>query len=121
MDEELLDGFHVETLPQFNTDDRPSEDAMSWVAGMRAVWMLYQRQEWDKLSTLGIVRTAVEERLAKLSYNERLTTKQAVWLARRVPEMESAALRLRFKYALKFRMQEVANGGIHSGSPGSEE
>lgn len=103
---ELLDGFHVEHVPEFNRDDAYDENALNWLAGMRAIWLLYHRKQWDFLAEVGVRRGEVEGRLSSLFYGERLTSSQAYSLARRVPEIELASVKLRMKYALKYRLAE---------------
>lgn len=103
VDGELLDGFHLEQTPQFNSDDAYDEDALNWLAGMRAVWLLYYRQHWSFLAELGVYERVVGDRLSRILYGERLTQAQALSLARRVPEMELASVKLRMRYALKYR------------------
>lgn len=109
---ELLDGFHFEQVPEFNRDDTYSEDALSWLAGMRAVWLLYYKRQWEHLTEIGVKRVQVENRLSVLTYGERLTQAQAKSLANRVPEMELASVRLRMRYALLYR-PHTSKGDYH--------
>jgi hypothetical protein len=104
---ELLDGFHFEQLPELNKDDTYSEDALSFLAGMRAVWLLYYKGQWSHLAEIGVRREQVENRLSVLPYGGRLTQAQALSLAKRVPEMELASVRLRMRYALLYRPRSI--------------
>lgn len=100
---EMLDGFHVETVPEFNTDDEYSRYALGWLAGMRAIWRLYCNRRWQQLEYLGIDRKSVEPLLATFDYGPRLTRRQAETLALRVPSTETASMMLRMRYALLYR------------------
>lgn len=99
---ELLDGYHIEQLPEFNTDDTVDMNALSAIAGMRAVWLLYIAGKWDHLEDLGVDREEVEPALKQFKhYGRRLTIRQAQQLAKKVPQLKDASTELRLAYALK--------------------
>lgn len=98
---EVLEGYHLETIPQFNTDDQVDMNALSSLAGMRAVWLLYQTGKWEHLEDLGVDRAKVEPVLKGLRYDRRLTPQQAQQLQKKVPALVAASKELRLAYALK--------------------
>jgi len=98
---ELLDGYHIEQLPQFNTDDHVDMNALSAIAGMRAVRLLYFTGKWDHLEDLGVDRAEVEPVLKQFRYGRRLTIRQAQQLQKKVPALKDASTELRLAYALK--------------------
>lgn len=99
---EALDGFHLEIIPQLNTDNKFDRRALSSTAGMRAVWLLYLAGKWDYLEDLGVDRELVEPKLKQFQhYGRRLTTRQAQQLRKKVPEFVEASRELRLAYALK--------------------
>lgn len=99
---ELVDGFHFEEVPQFNRDDSFDENALGNIAGMRAIWLLYQNGKWGYLEDLGVNREEVEPRLSRFKhYGPRLTVRQAQQLRKHVPEFQEASQELRLAYALK--------------------
>lgn len=104
---EVLDGFSIEAIPQFNTDDAFDWDALSERAGMRAVWLLYQLGKWEYLEDLGVNRAKVEPRLLAFSYGRTLTVRQIQQLKKKVPELVAASKELRLAYALKFYDKNV--------------
>lgn len=99
---ELLDGFTIEAVPQFNRDDAFDMDALSDRAGMRAVWLLYQSGRWDYLEDLGLSREKLEPVLLRFQYGRVLTVRQIQQLKKKVPELLEASRELRLAYALKF-------------------
>ena len=99
---EQLDGFHIEHVPQINRDDQFDKAALSSIAGMRAVWLLYWLGRWEHLEDLGVNRTLVEPVLVQCcsGFGEKLTHRQARQL-QSVPAMVEASRELRLAYALK--------------------
>lgn len=98
---ELLEGYHLETVPQFDTGKQFDRRALSAIAGMRAVWLLYRMGRWEHLEDLGVERDQVEPVLKTLHYGARLTPSQVQQLYRRVPQLVEASRELRLAYALK--------------------
>lgn len=101
---EFLDGYHLETIPQFS-DNQFDKDALSSIAGMRAVWLLYRMGKWEHLEDLGVIRSEVEPVLNQCCtrYGDRLTTRQAQQLQKNVPQFKEASTELRLAYALQQR------------------
>jgi hypothetical protein len=98
---EYLDGFHIERIPQFS-ENQFDMNALSSIAGMRAVWLLYKLGRWDYLEDLGVDREQVEPALKQFRhYEERLTVRQAQQLKKKVPALVEASKELRTAYALK--------------------
>lgn len=107
---DFVDGFHVESVPEFYTDEDYSADALGWQAGIKAVWLLYRRGRWEELGSLGVDVPALRNKLERFShYEDQLTKGQVLWLRDKVPEIEAASFRLRALYALKYRIREAAN------------
>lgn len=99
---ELLDGYHVEDIPQFYTDNQFDINALSAIAGMRAVWLLCLAGKWDHLEDLGVDRAEVEPLIKQFKhYDRRLTIRQAQQLQKKVPQLKEASTELRLAYALK--------------------
>lgn len=125
---ELLDGYHIEQLPQFNTDNQVDMNALSSIAGMRAVWLLYFLGLWDHLEDLGVDRSEVEPVLKRCCtrYGRRLTARQAQQLQKKVPVLVDASKELRLAYALKSldrdqRQLDHSRVGDHSGPLGKKK
>lgn len=99
---EYLDGFHVEHLPQFS-DNQLDRAALSGLAGMRAVWLLYWLGQWDHLEDLGVDREHLEPILDefRVRYGQRPTVRQVQQL-KKIPELVEASKELRTAYALKY-------------------
>lgn len=76
-------------------------NALSALAGMRAIWLLYLRGRWDLLEDLGIDRNRLEPALKQFNYGDPLTIRQAQQLYKKVPELVEASRELRLAYALK--------------------
>jgi hypothetical protein len=98
---EFLDGFYIEAIPQYNTDDVVDMNALSSIAGMRAVWLLYFLDKWEHLEDLGVDRSEIEPVLKEFRYGRRLTARQAQQLQKKVPALVEASKELRLAYALK--------------------
>lgn len=98
---EVLDGFHLETIPQLSSSNSFDINALSATAGIRAVWLLYIAGEWEHLEDLGVNREEVEPVLKRLRYGARLTEWQAGQLQKKVPSLKEASTELRIAYALK--------------------
>jgi len=98
---EMVEGYHVEAVPQFNTDDAFTYDALSERAGIRAIWLLYYDKQWEHLEDIGCERSTLEPALLRFSYGRRLTIRQVQQL-RKVPAVVAASRELRLAYALKY-------------------
>lgn len=117
LDGELVDGYHVESVPQFNRDDTFDMNALSDRAGMRAIWLLYHRGQWEHLEDIGVDRSRVEPKLKRFKhYGELLTPRQVAQVEKYVPEFVEASKELRLAYALK-RLDEKTrrkqNADVH--------
>jgi hypothetical protein len=91
-------------------------NVLSPETGVRAVWMMYRRGQWDRLEDFGIERAKIEPLLDKFDYEyipgERLTNSQARRVAELVPEIAGAGVELRLAYALQYQRATEKSWGM---------
>ncbi len=86
-------------------------DVLSPEAGVRAVWIMYRRGQWNRLEDFGLERATVEPLLDKFDYDyipgERLTASQARRVAELIPDVGEAGVELRLAYALGYQKESL--------------
>jgi hypothetical protein len=107
-------------------------DALKPEAGVRALWLLYQRGQWGLLEDFGLHREVIEPIFSAFSADNiigpRLTRVQVRRLVALTPGLEEASIRLRIDYALHWYEEKKnenakilpSRGVAVGGRPGTE-